>query len=404
MIVRKIRPAEFKRYQQLCALAFEYPMKDADLSPEAALDKVRQNPQSMQDLHWDSQWAAFGDDDATMLATLTVIPWRARFDGIDVPMGGIGGVASLPQYRRGGAIRRCIEAALRDLHDGGTLLSYLYPFSTAFYRKFGYELGCDWTRWRLKLSGMPAFSVAGRWQLSEPDRPLTDAIRAVNRAREARYNCMVLSGDTEYLYLRENPFVTKRYTYVYYDAQDRPRAHLTAVPEGGELRCPRFVFSDREGFCGLLALLMRLSADHSHAALYLPTDIDLRGLLPEWSFGNVERAVEQRGMVRAVNVEGLLRIARARGEGRLCVGVTDPLLPANDGCFEVSFAPCRPNAVRRVDDPPEIDLTIQDFSRLIVGCCDAADPEWLPDVRLHCPPERAAQLFYRKPTFISQYF
>ncbi|MBR0368455.1 MAG: GNAT family N-acetyltransferase [Clostridia bacterium] len=404
MIIRKIRPEEFKRCQQLCALAFEYPMKDADLSPEAALDKIRQNPLSMQDVHWDSQWAAFGDDDATMLATLTVIPWRARFDGCDVPMGGIGGVASLPQYRRGGAIRRCVEAALRDLHDSGTLLSYLYPFSTAFYRKFGYELGCDWTRWRLKLSGMPTLSVAGRWQLSEPDRPLTDAIRAVNRAREARYNCMVLSGDTEYLYLREDPFVTKHYTYVYYDAQDRPRAHLTAVPEGGALRCPRFVFSDREGFCGLLALLMRLSADHSHATLCLPTDVDLRGVLPEWSFGNVERAVEQRGMVRAVNVEGLLRVARARGEGSLRVAVADPLLPENDGCFEVAFAPGRPNAVRRVADSPDIALTIQDFSRLIVGCCDAADPDWLPDVQLNCAPERAAQLFYRKPTFISQYF
>ena len=149
---------------------------------------------------------------------------------------------------------------------------------------------------------------------------------------------------------------------------------------------------------------MRLSADHSHATLCLPTDVDLRGVLPEWSFGNMERTVEQRGMVRAVNVEGLLRVARARGEGRLRVGVTDPLLPENTGCFEVSFAPDRPNAVRRVDDPPEIDLTIQDFSRLIVGCCDAADPEWLPDVRLRCPPERAAQLFYRKPAFISQYF
>ncbi|MBR2696971.1 MAG: sterol carrier protein domain-containing protein, partial [Clostridia bacterium] len=154
----------------------------------------------------------------------------------------------------------------------------------------------------------------------------------------------------------------------------------------------------------LLALLMRLSADHSHATLCLPADVDLRGVLPEWSFGNVERAVEQRGMVRAVNVEGLLRVARARGEGCLRVAVADPLLPENNGCFEVAFAPGRPNIVRRVADSPDIVLTIQDFSRLIVGCCDAADPDWLPDVRLSCAPERAAQLFYRKPTFISQYF
>ena len=37
------------------------------------------------------------------------------FDGQTVPMMGIGGVSSLPQHRRGGAIRRCFEEALRDM-------------------------------------------------------------------------------------------------------------------------------------------------------------------------------------------------------------------------------------------------------------------------------------------------
>lgn len=403
MIVRKIRPEEYKRCQQLCALAFEYPMEDAALSAEALVDRARQVPRSMQEKHWDSQWAAFDDDGVTMAATLTVIPWTARFDGHTVPMAGIGGVASLPQYRRGGAIRGCFRAALRDLYDSGAMLSYLYPFSTAFYRKFGYELGCDWVRWRLKLSGMPAPEVGGSWRLAEPERPLTEDVRAVNAIREARYNCAVIGDDTQYLYLREDPFVTKRYSYVYYDAAGRPRAHMTIVPGGGELACPRFAFNDREGFLGLLALLVRLSADHSHATLDLPVDVDLGGLLPEWSFGCVARTIQQRGMVRAVNVAGLLALARARGAGALRVAVEDEQLPENTGCFEVSFAPGRANAVRRVDAAPDIALTIQDFSRLIVGCRDI-DPMWLPEVRLNCDPERARQLFYRKPAFICTYF
>lgn len=403
MIGRKIRPGEYRRCQQLCALAFEYEMKDAGLSPEALLKKVKDNPRSMQDAHWDSQYAAFADDDETMLATMTVVPWTANYDGHPVPMGGIGGVASLPQHRRGGAIRACFGAALRDMFDNGTLLSYLYPFSTAFYRKFGYELGCDRVKWKLKLSGMPASEVSGHWRLSELDRPLTGDICAVDRKREARYNCMVVNGDTEYTYLQEDPFVTKKYTYVYYDEESRPRAHMTAVPGNGELDCPRFVFNDREGFLGLLALLKRLSADHSHATLYLPTDVDLRGVLPEWSFGNVQRTVEQRGMVRTVNVEGLLRLARTRGEGCLRVAVKDMQIDENNGCFEVDFAPGREKRVRRLDAAPDIELTVQDFSRLIVGCCDL-DPEWLPDVKLHCSVEQAAQVFYRKPTFVSTFF
>ena len=403
MIVRKIRPEEYKRCQQLCALAFEYEMKDAGLSPEALLKKVRDDPRSMQDTHWDSQVAAFLDDDKTMLATMTVVPWTANFDGHGVSMDGIGGVASLPQHRRGGAIRACFGLALRDMYDGGTLLSYLYPFSTSFYRKFGYELGCDWVKWRLKLSGMPAPEVSGHWKLSEPDHTLADDIRAVDRIRESRYNCMVAGGDTEYFYLQDDPFVTRKYSYVYYDEANRPRAHMTAVPGKGELDCPRFAFNDREGFWGLLALLKRLSADHSHATACLPTDVDLRGVLPEWSFGYVERTVQQRGMVRAVNVEGLLRLAKMRGEGRLRLAVKDGQIAQNNGCFEVGFMPGQENHVRRVGDAPDIELTIQDFSRLIVGCGDL-DAMWLPELKLHCPIEQAAKVFYRKPTFISTYF
>ena len=167
MIVRKIRPEEYKRCQQLCALAFEYEMKDADLSPGALIQKIREHPRSMQDVCWDSQWAAFEDDDRTMMATMTVIPWQATFDGQGVCMAGIGGVASLPQYRRSGAIRACFEAMLRD--KCGYSLSYLYPFSTEFYRKFGYELGCDRVKWRLRLAGMPRPEVAGHWKLTSTD-------------------------------------------------------------------------------------------------------------------------------------------------------------------------------------------------------------------------------------------
>lgn len=404
MIVRKIRPEEFKRVRQMCALGFEYAMKDAKLPPEAVLERVRANPRSMQDLHWDSQWAAFEDDGITMQATMSVIPWTMRFDGCDVPMGGIGGVVTLPPYRRGGAIRGCFQAALREMYDGGTLLSYLFPFSNAFYRKFGYDLGCDWVRYRLRLEGMPACEPGGTWRLSEVDDTLEADIRAIDAARQARYNCMVVTGDTEYLFLSEDPFVMKKYTYVYYDAGGRPRSYLTCAPVNRDLDCPRFVFNDREGFLGLLTLLKRFSADHSHVTLCLPDDVDLRGVLPEWSLGCVERTVEQGGMVRAVNAEALLRLARARGEGRLRVAISDGMLPENTDCFEVRFAPGTPNQVSRTDAAPDVELTIQDFSRLIVGCCEAVDPMWLPNAKLHCPPEKAAQVFYRKPTFISTYF
>ena len=403
MIARKIRPEEFKKSRQLSALVFEYGMSGAKLSSEALMERTRLNPRGAQDVCPESQWAAFEDDDSTMMATMGVIPWTANFDGHAVPMGGVAGVATLPQYRRRGAVCAMFAAALREMYEGGACLSYLHPFSTAFYRQFGYGPGCDRVSWRLALSRLDAPEAAGTWRLSELDAPLEDAVRAVNAAFWARYNCMARLEGADQLFLREDPFTMKRYTYVYFDAEGRPRAWLTAVPVKGEVECEQCAFDGREGMLGVLSLLKRLAADHDYAVLHLPEDADLRGLIGECADGAVARTVRQWGMVRAVNVEALLRLARARGEGTLRVAVTDDMLPENAGCFEVRFAPGRENEVVRTGAAPDIALTIQDFSRLITGCA-GLDAQWLPEVKLNGAEDVAARLFYKKPVHISAFF
>ena len=400
MIIRKIRREELKRVAQVSALAFECQMEGAEQPPEEFARRLMEHPYDASDAHWESRWAAFEDDDETMMATFAVIPWRAYFDGREVTMGGIGGVASLPQYRRGGAIRRCFEAALPDMYARGMTLSYLYPFSNAFYRKFGYELACDAVIWRLKLAGLPDFPVRGSWRMCEPGVDLTDDLRAIDAPMQRRYNCMVIRGDLEYRWAGEDPFVKRDYSFVYYDASGRPSAYATInARPGEELKTQRFAFNDREGLTGLLALFRRYASDHSHVNVMLPADVDLQGLLTEYSLGTVERKILQYGMGRVVNVEQALGLARTRGEGRLRIAVADVQIPENNGTFEVAFAPGKPNDVRRTDAAADIELSIQDFSRLLLGCCDL-DPDWLPNVKVNCDLERARQVFHRKPAYI----
>ena len=407
MIVRTIREEEYKRCQELCALAFEYAMKDAERSPQETLSAARRSPSSRQELFWDSQWAAFADDDTTMLSTMTVIPYRAAFDGNDVLMMGIGGVATLPQYRRMGGIRACFEQALPRMAEDGAVLSYLYPFSTAFYRKFGYELGCPLNRWRLALRSVPRQAVRGTWRLLERGAALGEAIAQIDRQWQDRYNCMVRCEDVEYTWVGQaNPFADRSYTYVYFRADGAPAGYLTfrpTVEEGRRtMECTRFVFADMEALLGLLALLKTLEADHSHVVIPLPEDVELGGVLPEWSFGDVQCSRVCNGMARVVNVQRALELARMRGEGSLVLEFSDGQIPGNNGRFCVRFAPGAQNAVERTQAQPDIVLGIQDFSRLILGGC--GDIRWLPQVECLCPPEKAAQVFYRKPMFISQYF
>lgn len=409
MIVRTIRETELKRVQEFCALAFEYGMKDSQRTPQEVYEQTVANPRTRQDLNWQSQWAAFEDDDRTMMSTFTVIPYRARFDGHDMLMMGVGGVSTLPQYRRRGGIRACFESALPDMYAQGAAFSYLYPFSTAYYRKFGYELGCERNVYRLLLSGMPNVSVNGQCALLEPGADMKAEIRRVYEVWQNRYNLMTIDGDIEYRWIDEaNPFRDQEYTYLYRSADQSPKGYVSfkLLVEGNErnLLCTRFCFVDLEGFWGLVGLLVSTAADHKYAMLHLPVDVQLGPLLPEWSFGTVQCTREQCGMARVVDVERVLRMARMRGTGSITLEISDPQISRNNGCFEAVFESGVTTEVQPTGKTPEMRMSIQDFSSLIIGRYDTEALSSFQNVTVDCTLEKAAQVFYRKPLYINRYF
>ena len=122
MLIRPITNEERERSARLSAIAFESPFDPTEL-PLFARNSVI--------------WAAFDGQSGEMASTLYVTDYRVRFDGGVCKMGGVGGVASLPQYRRAGGIRACFQKALPAMHRDGYVFSYLYPFSTAYYRGSG---------------------------------------------------------------------------------------------------------------------------------------------------------------------------------------------------------------------------------------------------------------------------
>ncbi|MBA2776307.1 MAG: GNAT family N-acetyltransferase, partial [Chloroflexia bacterium] len=54
------------------------------------------------------------------------------------PMGGIGGVATFPQARRKGHVRKMMTRSFELMHEQGMPVSSLYPFRDSFYERLGY--------------------------------------------------------------------------------------------------------------------------------------------------------------------------------------------------------------------------------------------------------------------------
>ena len=154
MITRILRKEEQWKSDLIQAVCFEFPF-DPEKAKQQALETAEKEKES-SDSDPAECWGCFADDGKDLLGSIIVNHFTVGFDGHDVRMGGIGGVSTLPQWRRRGVIRRCFGAALNDMYEKGFVLSALYPFSTKYYRKFGYENNaCVW-EWTVPFDALPS--------------------------------------------------------------------------------------------------------------------------------------------------------------------------------------------------------------------------------------------------------
>ncbi|MBR5094094.1 MAG: GNAT family N-acetyltransferase [Oscillospiraceae bacterium] len=394
MIVRKTRPEEAAAVNALFSVAFE---TSPEKGPARADDKAV------------CHWGAFTEE-GELMSSLTVSPFSIRFDGGVCPMAGVGAVQTLPPYRRRGGVAACFARALPELYEQGVLFSYLYPFSTAFYRRFGYESCVTGLEVRLDLQQLRLTPDGGSFRLATRERPLRDAVRAVDKAWEGRWNMEVVHGEGDYGWLeRLDPYGAQDYLYVCFDEAGAPRGYtafrMPAGAEGRGLVCSRFRFSDRSGFYGLLDVFRSLAADHRSVQFTLPADPALPHLLGEWSLGAASFRLRPQGMVRAIDVAEVLRRARYRGDGALRLGIRDGQIPANDGVFALRFAAGRALSVERTEEAPDASLTVAAFSALIAGACDwEGAAAWMDGVEVRNAAAPFQGAFYRKSMTISEYF
>lgn len=410
MNIRKIKGEELKRTTEIFGIAFEFPINN-EKSASEVLNDAKTNPQSREELYYDEKWAAF-DDNENMMAFISTVPAMQNFDGNSVKMTGIGGVSTLPQYRKSGAIRACFNASLTDMHKNGYEFSYLYPFSTAYYNKFGYELCAEMMRYTINLRSIKRSEEAnGEMVLVENGSNLDD-VKKIYDSFSKNYNMMFVHEDIDYMDLKKaNPAKDQNYTYLYKSKSGEPKGLMTfskvKLPIDGfhfNMHCSKFYFSDMEGFEGLLNHTQAFSSYYDHIIFDLPTDIDITNYIPEWALFPYKRENYFHGMVRVINVKAVLQKAKYRGNGSLVIKISDVQIPENNATFEVNFENDRATKISVVESDYDIALSINDFSRFITGTHDVSSFKYIKRLDVKCDLDKVSKIFYKKPIFINDSF
>ncbi len=408
MITRILRKEEQWKSDRIQAVCFEIPFdteKAKKQSQEAAQTEV-----PSQDTFKTECWGCFADDDEELLGSITVSHFTAGFDGHDVQMGGIGGVSTLPQWRRQRVIRRCFESALADMYERGFVLSALYPFSTNYYRKFGYENNgcvCEWT---VPFDALPSAPVEGTVEQLLPGDDLSPLLEIY---REFYKDCNLAVRRSVYdpALAKENLLEQKRYIYLWRDRDHKPQGFLIARKTDGEVFDCTTTFQLKNGFLALNteAYLGLFSFVKTSFSAYYKK---IRFGVPEWirpdSFFTESTGITcqsfYNGMLRIVHVPEALRLCRCKGSGTIRLEVKDEMLPQNNGVWQVDFAPGQENRVARTEEAADLCLPVNALSALLCGVRSAREIPWMPEVQVKNQDAPLEQIFYRKMCHVLELF
>lgn len=287
----------------------------------------------------------------------------ARGDA-DLPLGGIAGVATLPEHRQAGHASNLMLASLRHMKDRGLLVAALYPYREAYYRRFGYEY-CGW-RWRLSA---PTHRLT-REKLDMPVRRLTpdEALEL-----DPCYTKFVrgLSGSALRTPARWRRRLGKRVSLIY-AVGDPIEGYFWGTGKSKEFwedyTVGEFVWSSDRAYRALMTVLGGICTNQSQLIWNEPPRS--RALMDRMDEG-IEAQIARASMFRCLDVPGSLRALRPEEDAEFSIEVIDSELPENQGPWVVrakgglvEVAPATAGEIR---------LDIRQFSQAFMGSPTLAD-------------------------------
>jgi len=269
-------------------------------------------------------------DGDTIAAKVHIIPFHCYVNKKPLKMGGIASVATLPEYRRQGMVKHLLKHALEHMRDQGQTVSFLYPFSFPFYRKFGWELISMEKHYTVPMERLKqTWDGKGYMRPSEKNIPLLHDIYT----RFARHYNGMLTRDEQHwetAVLKESDRIA-----IAYNDNDEPEGYILYHVKKNILTVNEYAYTSMNGW----KLLLEFMANHDSMAksvkMVVPENDQLTLLLSEPRF---EQHLKPLFMARIVDVFEFLKLhtfAETNQSIAAHIYVEDTFLPENNGTYVI---------------------------------------------------------------------
>lgn len=276
-----------------------------------------------------------------------------------VSSAGIGYVASYPEHRGNGAIKRLMQEILQDLFAKQVALSQLAPFSESFYRQFGYAVTSLQKCYRIKEQAFLGFKNEQKGTIKRGDwqtlAPLIKALYA-KQLKNKQVGTLVRSS---WWWERLDKYYGGRFYAVIFDQAGQACGYLSYRVKGPQLYVDELVYENAFALRKSLTYLKAHLASFQEIIYNAPLHEQLERYFPEQRL--LEITQKPYMMSRIIDVKQVLPLFFPK---EVVVEVTnDDFCPQNVGRWEVKGGTCQPSKKR-----PDLAGSITALSELL--CSD----------------------------------
>ncbi|KKD53441.1 MULTISPECIES: GNAT family N-acetyltransferase [Paenibacillus] len=357
MEIRQLQREEFEAAIGLSQYAFQFTMTPEDLEKAKKKFKPEQT------------WGIFDGPDLN--AKLTLLPLQVYIHGQVFDMGGIAGVATWPEKRRGGMVSRLLTHALEEMKTAGQSLSFLHPFSFAFYRKFGWETYTEYKKYVIPIDKFPAkLKTEG---IVKRDIKNISELDQVYQSYASRYNGTLVRDKAWW----QERILNENYrTVVYYTDAGDPQGYALYKIEDKQLNCDELVYENETARRALWTYFANHDSMITQGKfIYVPADDNLPFLLDD---PRIQQETVPYFMGRIVDAVAFVErypFEQIGEETSLTLHLTDRYAPWNEGVWRLTITTEGQGHLARVDKSnlsendtvADLELGIQSLTTLMLG-------------------------------------
>ncbi|MCL2773037.1 MAG: GNAT family N-acetyltransferase [Oscillospiraceae bacterium] len=388
---RKVTPEEKLYVSRLQGIVFSFDPNEKEIREK--IEKGEYNS--------DNTYGAV-DENGRVLAGMEILPFTMWFDGQKVPMYGIGGVASMPETRRQGNIRKIFEKVFEDIYEKGAVFSHLFPFSHDYYRKFGYE-HCGAVK-RYTLSLAPARRLKNNGTVHEfiKGDDVRDNLIEVYETYASRHNIMPSRSEIRWNEVFNISLFGAERLYYWEDAEHNIKAWVKFKKDNEKMRIRDIAWVDREGMLGILQFMGMFEGAAEKLVFSASPEF-----IAEIYWNNlyeIEISTDWMGMSRVVNAKRALELMRKPdGNGRFVIKIADGFAKWNNNAYAVEYGDgeC---TVNTTTDAADIEVSECALVQMVLGVYELKQVANRDDVQINDNKQTLIKVFHKKNLLITDSF